>query len=205
MRILYYFNQKSSKKIVHSQDCFRIANSENSNIGLFKTLDDAYEAGYRLCRNCSPIAKKYKREENEIMEFCRINGMIPYFHDKFVGITSVSGKWKITVNKDGKQICLFHKNEYKSKHDNKSPIPGFHLQKACCDSIMGYLSYISKHDSYRRKNPLYIFPKEKPLPRKGTRRYREEQKKVKIIANKRAIRNVLDLIESLPSSTNSAV
>ena len=203
---MYYYNKNSSKKIIHLRDCFRLENRDEKNIGSFETLEEAYANGYRLCRNCSPIAIKYKREINEIMYYGQKNGISSFFHDKFIGVESLYGKWKITVAPDGKHIRLYHKNEFETKNDYKSAVPGYHLQNVHCDSIADYFNYIAEHDWYRTLNPLYIRPKEKKQPpRKGTRRYRAAQNRAKKREMKRSIGNVLNLIDSLQMQNQSII
>lgn len=54
---MYYYSKRSRSKIVHQSTCQHIQNVSVEDVGSFENLEDAYAAGYRLCRHCSPIAK----------------------------------------------------------------------------------------------------------------------------------------------------
>ena len=194
---MYYYNKKSSRKIIHTKECFRINNKDINDIGWFETLDEAYAKGYRLCRNCSILKKALKNQCDEIKEFTRKKRMEFFVHDKFIAISSPYGEWKLVPSRQGGHIVLYHLNEFKNEKKS-SRVPGFHKQHTFFDDIMGYLRYIEDHDFYRMVNPLYIKPnKPKKTPPKGSRAYKNMQKKAAYIANKRAIANVLNIIESL--------
>ncbi len=193
---MYYFNKKSSKKIIHLIECFHVHNNEIDNIGWFETLSEAYDRGYRLCKHCNPLYMHYKKESNEILEFCRKNGMAVNLKNKCISITSVRSKWKIALDKMNR-IVLYHKNDFTTDKDYLSEINGYHLQRDVRRvTIMGYLNYIIEHDNFRMYNPLYI-PKKKEPPKKGTKRYKKNQRKIKNYQRKMEIKNVLNLIESL--------
>ncbi|MBQ2730141.1 MAG: hypothetical protein IJF69_05150 [Clostridia bacterium] len=196
---MYYYCKNSSKKIIHSIDCFHVQHTEIDNIGWFETLTEAYEQGYRLCNNCSPLVKHYKREDNEITEFCRKNGLAVHFGNKCISICSPRSQWKIALDKKNK-IVLYHKNDFTTDKDHLSEISGYHLQDdARRNSIVDYLQYIVDHDYFRMLNPAYIPQKKKdsPPPRKGTKRYKSAQRRIEKYERKKAIKNVINLIESL--------
>ena len=105
------------------------------------------------------------------------------------------------------RIVLYHKNDFKTDKDHLSEISGYHLQgDARRKSIVEYLQYIVDHDYYRMLNPVYIPKKKKesPPPRKGTRRYKSAQRRIEKYERKRAISNVLSLIESLSIPSEQA-
>ena len=105
----------------------------------------------------------------------------------------------IVVDKKNR-IVLYHKNDFTTDKDHLSEISGYHLQgDARRNSIVTYLQYIVDHDYYRMLNPVYIPKKKKdsPPPRKGTKRYKSTQRRIEKYERKRAIKNVLNLIESL--------
>ena len=61
---MYYYSKRSRSKIVHQSTCQHIQNVSVEDAGSFENLEDAYAAGYRLCRHCSPIAKLYRKESD---------------------------------------------------------------------------------------------------------------------------------------------
>ena len=85
---MFYYNKKSSWKVIHTKECFRICNQDINDIGWFETLDEAYEKGYRLCRHCSILRKEFNEQSREILDFCRKKRMDIFVHDKFIAISS---------------------------------------------------------------------------------------------------------------------
>ncbi len=195
---MYYYSKKSSKKIIHISGCFHTGKTDGENIERFETLPEAYEQGYRLCRHCNPLLKYYKDEMEQILDFCQKNGLSVYPADKSIIVTSTQSKWKISLNKHNK-IVLYHKNTFKAVWDQFSEIPGYHLQgDVKKESVVEYLKYIIDHDRYRTINPLDIHKKKTSAPpKKGTKRYKSNQRKLKYYERRKAIRSVLDIIDSL--------
>lgn len=73
--------------------------------------------------------------------------------------------------------------------------------------MLEYFTYITSHDQYRMRHPeVYRAviaqkpPKQKEPPRKGTKRWHKEQTRRRAVERKRAIRNVLALIDSLDAN-----
>lgn len=196
---MYYYSKNSRKKIIHVTGCFHICSTEPDTIGWFESPHEAYEQGYRLCKHCSPLIEYYKREDNEIIDFCRKKGLCFHLENNFISINSIGSKWKIALDKKNR-IVLYHKNDFTTDKDHLSEISGYHLQgDVRRNSIVAYLQYIVDHDYYRMLNPVYIPQKKKesPPPRKGTKRYKSAQRRIKNYERRRAIKNVLNLIESL--------
>ena len=125
--------------------------------------------------------------------------MAVYLGSKCISIRSIKSKWKITLDENYK-IVLYHKNDFTTNKDHLSVISGYHLQgDVLKDSIIAYLQYIVDHDYFRMVNPLYI-PQNKKVsspPKKGTKRYKKSQRKLEKNERKKAIKNVLNLIDSL--------
>lgn len=198
---MYYYCKNSRKKIIHFIACFHIQHTGLDSIGWFETLTEAYEQGYRLCRHCNPLVRHYKQESDEITEFCRRNGLAVSLHNKCISICSIRSKWKIALDKKNR-IVLYHKNDFATEKDHLSEISGYHLQRDTRkNSIVAYLQYIVDHDYYRMLNPVHI-PKQKKEspPRKGTKRYKSAQRRIEKYERRKAISNVLNLIESLGTS-----
>ena len=88
--------------------------------------------------------------------------------------------------------------------DAVSAIRGYHNQHIRFQSLLQYFTYITSHDAYRMHHPgapraalTKKPPKQKEPPRKGTKRWHKEQTRRRAAERKRAIRNVLALIDSL--------
>lgn len=201
---MYYYSKNSRRKVIHDGDCFCIQNVDGDSIGIFKTLDEAYAHGYRLCRHCSPISIHYRKEIAEITAYCSQHAVSFFFCDKFIRVKAAHSKWKI-VPADGKKgFLLYHKNTYKSEHDDESPIPGYHLQRVSKATVLGFIKYIVEHEAYRMGNPVYIRPPKREPPRKGSKRYKKQQAKAEQYARKQAIINVLNLIDNLSNPASSS-
>lgn len=99
---------------------------------------------------------------------------------------------------------LYHKNTEFRASDAASAIRGYHNQHIRFQSLLQYFTYITSHDAYRMHHPgapraalTKKPPKQKEPPRKGTKRWHKEQTRRRAAERKRAIRNVLALIDSL--------
>ncbi|MBR5140667.1 MAG: hypothetical protein IKV16_06380 [Clostridia bacterium] len=194
---MYYYSKKSKNKIVHEMKCHHIRNIPIDRIGWFETLDEAYSGGYRLCKHCSPIAKIYRREREKILRFARENGLAVNLGSRAIFIASPRSTWRIVAGDEGEAL-LYHKNELLGGDGSGRFICAFHLQRVKMESVIEYLDYIVKHDRFRMNNPLVLVKKkEKHPPRKGTRRYEAQQKRLAKEKRKSAIQSVLALIDSL--------
>ena len=191
---MYYYNEKSSKKIIHLPNCHYV---NGKKVKEFNTLGKAHANGYRFCRCCNPLAKQYKKEQKNIIDFCQRYGISTFLKENYIGIKSIKGSWGLSISSDGEHFDLYHKNKFETKNDYKSPVPGYHLQFVRCSSIIEYLEYIANHDYYRTINPLYIYPKAPTSPKRGTKRYKKEMKKIKALQKRESVKNVLNLIDSL--------
>lgn len=131
------------------------------------------------------------------MIFAKKNGLAVRIGGKRIFVESNMSEWQIILDKSN-EIALYHKNSFKTSRDGLSEVCGYHFQGDIRkNSIAEYLEYIVGHDYYRRLNPAHTPKKESPPPIKGTKRYKSTQRKIKKYERKRAIRNVLDLIDSL--------
>ena len=190
--------------IVHQSICQHIQNVSVEDVGSFENLEDAYAAGYRLCRHCSPIAKLYRKESDVLQGYCQSHAASVFFKDRFIGISTPISDWRIIPSGKGNEVVLYHKNTLGDK--KTGPVPGYHLQWVSQNTISGYLEYISDHDLYRNMHPLYPVQSKKnsPPPMKGTKRYRKEQKRAAKKARRQSIAHVLTLIENLDTQARVA-
>lgn len=196
---MFYYSKKSSKKILHSEECGHIQRTQLSDMGYFGSLDEAYEKGYRLCRHCSKLDRAFRKENDDIVKLSMKYALRIFRHKKFIGVESKDGLWKIVLSDIGHKFELYHQNTYEKKTDSESRISGYHLQNISKGTIHGFLQYIGEHDDYRSVHPIEIKPpkKQKAPPLKGTKRYRKQQNKIARYERKRSIARVLDLIDNL--------
>lgn len=197
---MFYYSKRSHRRIVHTQACFLVRGFAPETIGTFETLPEALDAGYRLCRRCNPIICQYQKEQTAILDYCRENGMSVRLNDRYLSIISPISQWRVTVGSSGTTM-LYHKNTELRASDAASAIRGYHNQHIRFQSLLQYFTYITSHDAYRMHHPeaprAEKPPKQKEPPRKGTKRWHKEQMQRRAAERRRAIRNVLELIDSL--------
>ena len=111
---MFYYNKKSKVKVVHTDKCFHISNDRHKDIGCFESLHEAYEQGYRLCKHCNPMQKQYQAERDEILQMSAKKGLSVYSGNRYISITSLASKWKITLDSE-KRMILYHKNAFSTK------------------------------------------------------------------------------------------
>ncbi len=193
---MLYYSRKNHRKIIHTKNCFIVRHFDPEAIGTFETLQEALNAGYRLCRRCDPIARQYKKEREDILRYCDRNGMSCHFSGPYLKITHARTDWLVSVSLDGK-LQLFHKNTRSQASDRFSPIPGYHDQGVRHGVLMGFFGYIKKHDAYRYRFTQALLPPPVKKPaRKSTKKRRKEYEKIKRLERQNAIQNVLDIIDS---------
>lgn len=189
-----------------TKSCFLVRVFAPETIGTFETLSDAFDAGYRPCRRCNPILRQYQKEQTAILDYCRENGMSVRLNDRYLSIISPISQWRVTVSPSGTTM-LYHKNTEFRASDAASAIRGYHNQHIRFQSLLQYFTYITSHDAYRMHHPgapraalTKKPPKQKEPPRKGTKRWHKEQTRRRAAERRRAIRNVLALIDSLDTN-----
>lgn len=198
---MYYYSKTSKNKIIHTDACrYRHAISQN-HMGSFEILAEAHEAGYRLCKACSPLVKMFRDEEEKLMVLCREKGLAISLRRNFITISSPRSKWRILADDNRNRTMLYHCNDF--DYENASPVPGYHNQHVNYATLQEYLDYIIDHDYYRMMHPLYPAPQPKAPPVKGTKRYRKAQAKEKRKAKKAAVWNVLNIIDSLSAQNQT--
>ena len=197
--MLYYFSRNSGRRIVHTAECSYIKNVDVEYIGAFETLDEAYKSRYRLCCCCNSLRKQYKRELASLIDFGRGNAIRFRIDDQCVWIYTPYSKWRIVSVENTGKFILYHKNTYETPRDMDSLIPGYHIQKTKKSNILGYFKYIVEHEYYRMTHP--VCPpqraKKRQPPRKGTKRYKNQKRREARYERKRAIKNVLNMIDYL--------
>jgi len=201
---MLYYSKNSRNKILHLDTCFSKGQIHDENIGKFESLQEAYEEGYRLCHHCSPLACQYRKLKDEACRYSMKKGIRFYLNDNAVVVKTSLSKWKIVVAETGKRLALYHKNTYKSAHDDESLVEGYRLQNIRKGTIQAYLEYIAKHDDYRISNPVCSdtkTKKESPHPRKGTKRYKTWRHEEEQRARKYSLWRTLSLIEELSCQT----
>ena len=195
---MFYYSVNSKERVVHYEGCRHLKNIKKENLKSFNSIKDVRNSEYRICSCCSPITVHLKKEQEKLEKYCLENGLLYVLHKENLYIRTHRSEWKVLASDDKNVLELHHKNSFKKEHDNS--VYGFHKQNFTSDSVLGYLEYISNHDYYRMLNPLYISVPKEP-PKKGTKRYKEQQKYLAKKERKRKVWNVINLIDSLSMGT----
>lgn len=192
---MYCYNRKSKEKIIHKVNCFHLAKTKSADIVYFESLEEAYKYGFKLCKHCSKISEAYRKEKKDILSFCAENGLSSFLTRDRLIVTAPCSQW-IIIFDENEEPVLYHKNTYQRKYDYLNKIYGYHRQYGTREnSIVAYLGYIIQHEYFRAENPLHFYFSSSA--QKGTKRYRKEQEKKKRTEKRFAVKNVLNLIESL--------
>ena len=193
---MYYFIEHSTSKTLHTFGCRHLRGKRiTGELSCCKSLENALHNGYKFCKTCSSTSSVFNEQKSEVKNFCQENGLDVYFEHGTITVVSRE-KWKIV--RDGDGLLLYHKNKFKADANQESTIPGYHLQKTPQNSsVIDLLEYINQHDYFRMLHPAQGRPKKKAPPKKGTKRYKKAQKHAKLTENRRAVANVIRLINSL--------
>lgn len=196
---MFYYSKNSRKKIVHKQQCPYCARMKKDNTGLFLSLDEARAAGYRLCIYCSAVGKRYLSEYKTLASYAVENGLSFRYDDGKVLIETPHSSWMIITNGKKHKMFLYHQNAENFPNE-RSLIPGYHSQHFQSNTILGYMEYIVEHDGYRLHHKYHMKNKPEPSPpRKGTKRYKKLQRKIKRDKRRAEQRNVYRIFEELES------
>ena len=196
---MYYFRKDGRKKILHTKTCRYKAMIRTDCLDTVTDVRGAVAVGYRFCKCCDPLGRKFQVERQETLDYSQQHGLSVYRHRRGVGVATPWSRWMIVYadNKAGTE--LYHRNVFDPKGNADGPYPGYHAQNVCCAGLHHYLEYIVEHDYYRMMNPIYPVPKKKAPPPKGSKRYKKALKRQKKLERRTAIKNVLELIYSVAS------
>lgn len=195
---MLYYSIDSKEKVVHYKSCHHFKNIKKENLRSFGSIKDVRNSDYRICSCCSPVISHLKQEHEKLEKFCLENGLFYALHKGNLFVSSHSSRWKVLASDNRNVLELHHENSF--KNDYSDSVKGYHKQKFTSDSVLGYFDYIINHDYYRMLNPLNTSIPKKP-PKKGTKRYKNQQKYLAMKERKRKIWNVVNLIDSLSAGS----
>lgn len=143
-----YYSVSSHRKIVHMSSCSVLKRIEKERIRTFDNMEEAWLKGYHLCRCCSPLMKKYRREKNDIEQWCFENGFYTYLKSEKLFIGSHLHAWCICSDRNGQETEFYHQNWFEKKNFDDCFLLGYHKQNYKSFTLVGYLKYIKNHDTY---------------------------------------------------------
>lgn len=193
---MVFYSSISRKKVFHLPHCAHVRNINPRYRCTFESPEEARKNHYILCQCCSPVGQHLQKERVNIAHCCQENGAATYLHDGQLIVTTPHSKWKIVASGKANKLMLYHRNT-KDIQDPLSPFPNYHYQKVRKNTILEYLEYIAEHDYYRMCTPLQTRQKKKSKPKKGTRRWKSQQKKEKTLAKRAAIKRVYALLDAI--------
>lgn len=193
---MYISTKSHGEKIFHNQFCTYAKRIKPENIIEVETTKKFRKMGYRACNCCSFMGKKYKAECEELQSYAKRNYMKIWLEDDAVYVETNIAAWKITQYSTTQNICLLHANtenyRFLAKKNGKI-IHTYHMQGDIrSKTIMGYLQYIKRHDEWRTN----IMNEYKSIP-VSTKRQRKQNKNARINGKKKAVCNVLNMLEVL--------
>ena len=194
---MYYYSKSSRNKILHTKGCVHVRKISADNLVEVTNLKEVYPRGYRFCKCCSPLAKQYRKESDAMVSFSCGHAVSFFLENRFIKICTPYSQWKIVPAVEGGGFQLYHRNSFATKHDNQSIVRKYHLQNVRKKTLQEYLEYVVEHEYYRMMHPVEVRAPKKEPPRKGTRRYKNQQKRKEQYEKRKAVRHVLQLIESL--------
>lgn len=192
---MYYYFKDSNEKILHLPHCYHLNQAKKKRISAFESITRAEEKGYRICKHCFGLKPYIKDEKENIDKICKDAGISCRYSLSVLDINTIYGQWKLYYNHVCDRLELYHANTFET--GETSLFPNYHLQKTDYATITEHLNYIIQHDEYRHKNPLYIRQGTPKKPQKGTRAWHKMEQKNKQREKRKAIYNVLTLIDSL--------
>lgn len=164
---MYICSRYSKRHIVHSQNCYYVANMAEHNKVHFHTWKDAMDAGCRKCKYCNSMKAVFCRQKKNVKQFCRTHPICCKLEGDLLVIQTSDSAWKLRFCPYDRKLHLYHRNTYERPYyqmkadELLAPIDGYHFQTNQCANIVGCLKYILQHDRYRRKNPVGSKPKKK--------------------------------------------
>ena len=194
----------------HENDCEKLQLINPDNLVIFASESEALSAGYRCCRCCSTILKKFRRTDAAQDGFAKKHELIVDLcvEDGSLTVISRTDVWK--VFKSNGKYKLYHKNSH--NYWNPTVVKGYHDQKVSSRSLFYILRYITDHENYRIQNP---FPKScsntqedfdefiskkyngNIKPPRGSKKYQKLKRAYNESQKNQAIRSVLDKLDYL--------
>jgi len=191
---LYLYLKDGINRIYHLESCWHIKRSKVEKIGSFADFGECLLSGYKFCKHCNPVSKLYAKEKEEISKYIKENGIWVINKIAHIYVDTIKSQWLIVYDENKGKLRLYHQNEWADKKD--SMIPGYHLQDAKSNTVVGYLKYVVAHDNYRKNNKPFIPGPKLSEMKKGSKAWKKQAKKLKKRRNKKAANRVIRIIET---------
>ena len=114
---------------------------------------EAEREGLHPCKRCNRMSYHYNAEFNGIKSYCNDNGLSFKMENDELLVQTDMGFWRIKYYPDTRYFRLYHGNfKPKSAEIRAYRWKDYHFQKDIPHArrLMEYITYIKKHDDYRR-------------------------------------------------------
>lgn len=171
-------SMEAKNMVYHRAEC-RYAKKIYKRNKMLVPKQAAEKQGYRPCKCCDSMNFFYQLGKEEITSYAQEKNMNLDFKDGKIYVRTDAGCWKILYIKSIQKFILHHKNHVEGRIAlEEIENGGYHRQwdVETAKSIMDYLQYIQKHDTYK---PIMLSDYHQ-LPRDS-----KEQKKYYNVARRR--------------------
>ena len=206
----------TSSRLLHVPGCSLLTSVPSEEITPAENLNGLFCSGYEVCNECSPLRKMLQDEGDAIRTYCKENHFKYHLHNKYIAVQAPQSQWGIALAENTHGTTLYHKSTRPERRDGF--LPRYHMQQVSAATLLPYFQYITFHDGLKDPTQPHIPPagiqimrkqpqpeKQKPHPKKGSKRYRGLMAHEKKIAKALSVQKVHTLIDSLqekkPSST----
>ncbi|MBR1711329.1 MAG: hypothetical protein IJ719_21335 [Clostridia bacterium] len=143
----FLFSAKGKEKIVHFPDCRDAARIDEANLSAFRTLNDAKQCGYRLCKTCCSIERMVSRQKEELERYAAQNALTFKVESGLMTVISRRDEWIIRIEEETGKLRLYHRSSGGHRKE-ETDLSDYHLQKWYEKTSLEYFEYIAKHDEY---------------------------------------------------------
>lgn len=197
---MFVTSSKSRKSIIHTESCGHAARIKEENRIVYPNLTEALLDMKCYCVHCSLLYQRYNQEKTWIQKFINDKDILINFDEYGLSVKTPYGKWYICQQMNDK-LSLYHANT-KAGSKNLTIIKRYHNQEVNTDSMQYLFEYIYKHDMYRKDNPSdFLTPKSirkaKTPAKKGTHRYKKEQRWNKKLEYRNTQKRLMFLFEKI--------
>lgn len=201
-----YIRSKASKK-AHKENCPYAQRILDGNKVQYEHTDDAINDGCVFCQFCSPIVERFNKKKEYLEKVAQKLKLKYKIKEGILLVNDGLSKWKLFYSTRRRKVLVYHQNHTADDSAQEfSPVIGYHRQKILMTSIENTFEYISDHfQKYLTYSnlPPHIQNRAKDIFYVKGRKYKRNDKthkKEKYNEKRKAIWNVLSLIEGLKHS-----
>ena len=66
---MFYYSQKSKRKVVHMESCHHIRNTPREDLIPIDTIDEVIHKRFRFCKNCNQLGQQFYKEEDALYAY----------------------------------------------------------------------------------------------------------------------------------------